>query len=91
MRSQLLLRRQAARFPAAFAWPDQVAEWAAARLAAHPQAHDRVAGGRLLHLTERRTSARVAQQLQEMKMDACALQGGYNAWAAAYPVEEKVA
>jgi hypothetical protein len=33
----------------------------------------------------------VAQQLQEMGFDARALLGGYNAWAAEYPVEDKVA
>jgi hypothetical protein len=33
----------------------------------------------------------VAQQLQEMGFDARALLGGYNAWVAEYPVEDKAA
>ena len=33
------------------------------------------------------TSARVAQQLQQAGIEAAALLGGLNAWAAQFPVE----
>ena len=62
--------------------PDQIEEWAS------HAAKDRTV---VAYCTcpDEASSGRVSRHLKEMGFEAFALQGGYNAWKALYPVEPK--
>lgn len=62
--------------------PDQIKEWAAAQTVKRPVVA-------YCACPDDATSARVARTLKDLGFPAAALQGGYNAWQARYPVEPR--
>ncbi len=83
VRARAHFERDAGQIPGSIrVLPDQIREWAA------DQPRDRVMVA-YCSCPDEASSGRVSRQLESMGFDARALQGGYEAWRAEYPVEPK--